>query len=480
MANQDLAKRPIKICGEDYSLRLAKDKLTLTLELHGASSFDSDDWPDILRAAHENGAIHGLLKEVPAMQTGHAVIAKGTPPVHGKRARIRPVVRPEIINDDTGAKAKNEGRVNFRELGRIVNVPEGQLLLEKVPATTGVHGRNILGTDIQAKDGKDLTIKCGPGVSLSDDGLQVSATTTGKFVMENGKPAVHEEHVINGDIDMSIGNVTFSGKKLTISGAVGPGFKIKCMGSISVSGGVNNAEVIAGDSLSIRGGLIGEESQVKCWGDLDVDFCENTGRIETKGKMILQDFVVQGDIRVGHDLVAVSGKGALIGGKYVLGGSLHALELGSDAEVATEIVVGLNPSLEARKIKLEAAKEVWPPRLTEMLKDITALSAMKKEQGKDFSPENMAKLKELNIKMPKVMDATNQLTLLEEKLDADIDQAANECVYVHNRLYPGVSVTIGSAVRVVSMEEKSVVVEFEKSNRKIHIRSMTVDERDGV
>lgn len=480
MANQDLAKRPIKICDDDYSLRLSKDKLTLTFELHGASAFDPNDWPDILRAAHEHGAIHGLLKAVPAMQTGHAVIAKGTAPVHGKRARIRPVVRPEIINDDSGGKEKTEGRVNFRELGKIVNVPEGQLLLEKVPATTGVHGRNILGTDIAAKDGKDLTIKCGPGVSLSDDGLQVTATTTGKFVMENGKPAVHEEHVINGDIDMSIGNVTFSGKKLTITGAVGPGFKIKCMGSISIGGGVNNSEVIAGESLSIRGGLVGEESQVKCWGDLDVDFCENTGRIETKGKMILQDFIVQGDIRVGLDLLAVSGKGALIGGKYVLGGSLYALELGSDAEVATEIVVGLNPSLEARKTKLEAAKEVWPPRLTEMLKDITALSAMKKEQGKDFSSENAAKLKDLNIKMPKVMDATNQLTLLEEKLDADIDQAANECVYVHNRLYPGVSVTIGSAVRVVSMEEKRVVVEFEKSNRKIHIRSMTVDERDSV
>lgn len=142
--------------------------------------------------------------------------------------------------------------------------------------------------------------------------------------------------------------------------------------------------------------------------------------------------------------------------------------------------MGLNPSLEARKVKLEAAKEIWPPRLTEMLKDITALSALKKELGKDFPPEKAAKLKELNIKMPKVMDATNQLTILEEKLDTDIDQAANECVYVHNRLYPGVSVTIGSAIRVINMEEKKVVVEFEKSNRKIHVRSMTVDERDAV
>jgi uncharacterized protein (DUF342 family) len=480
MANQDLAQRPIKICGEDYSLHLSKDKLTLTLELHEASSFDQDDWPAVLSAAKAHGAIHGLIKKMPFMKDGRAVIAKGTAPVHGQKARVRPVVRPEIIQNDGDEQKQSEGRVDFRELGHIVNVPEGQLLLEKIPATQGVNGRNILGTDIPAKDGKDVVIKCGSGVSLSDDGLKVTADTTGKFVMENGKPAVLEEHIISGDIDMSIGNITFCGKQLTITGAVGPGFKIKCMGSVTIDGGVNNAEVVAGESLTIRGGLIGEESVVKCWGDLDVDFCENTGHIETKGQLILQDFVVQGDLRVGRDLVAIKGKGALIGGKYVLGGSLHALELGSDAEVVTEIVVGLNPSLEARKIKLEAAKEVWPPRLTEMLKDIAALSALKKELGKDFPAEKAAKLKELNIKMPKVMDATNQLTILEEKLDTDIDQAANECVYVHNRLYPGVSVTIGSAVRVINMEEKRVVVEFEKSNRKIHVRSMTVDERDAV
>jgi uncharacterized protein (DUF342 family) len=480
MANQDLAKRPIKICDEEYSLRLSKDKLSLTLELHGASAFDPDDWPAVLNAAHEHGAIHGLMKKMPSMQTGRAVIAKGTPPVHGKRARIRPVIRPEIINDNDDDKPKTEGRVDFRELGHIVNVPDGQLLLEKVPATAGVHGRNILGTDITAKDGKDVVIKCGPGVVLSDDGIKVMATATGKFVMENGKPAVLEEHVIDGDIDMSIGNVTFCGKKLIVTGAVGSGFKIKCMGSVTIGGGIHNAEVIAGESLVVRGGLIGEESVVKCWGDLDVDFCENTGPIEAKGNVVVQDFIVQGDLRVGKNMKALSGKGALIGGTYILGGSLYALELGSDAEVVTEITVGLNPSLEARKIKLEGAKEIWPPRLTEMLKDITALSAMKKEQGTDFSPENVKKLKDLNIKMPKVMDATNQLTVLEEKLNADIDQAANECVYVHNRLYPGVSVTIGSAIRVVSMEEKGVVVEFEKSNRKIHIRSMTTDEREVV
>ncbi len=480
MANQDLAKRPIKVCGDEYVLCLSKDRLTLTLELNNASVFDKEDWPAILKGAEEHGAVHGLLKEIPAMQGGSAVIATGTPPQHGEKARIRPVVRPEIINAAGSSQDTSKGRVDFRELGKIVNVPEGQLLLEKIPATPGVNGRDILGSDIKAKDGKPIIIKCGAGVELSDDGIKLTAITTGKFVMENGKPAVLEEHVINSDIDMSIGNVTFSGKQLTITGAVGPGFKIKCMGSVTINGGVNNAEVIAGESLTIRGGLIGEESLVKCWGDLDVDFCENTGHIETKGDMVLQDFIVQGDFRVGKNLTAIKGKGALIGGKYILGGSLHVLELGSDAEVVTEVIVGLNPSLEARKIKIDAAKEVWPPRLTAMLKDITALSAMKKEQGKGFSPENAAKLKDLNVKMPKVMDVTNQLTLREEKLDVDIDQAANECVFVHNILYPGVSATIGSAIRVVNVEEKGVVIEFEKSNRRIHIRSMTEDDREAV
>ncbi len=483
MAEFTLGPHPQKICDGKYTLQLSKDKLKLVLALHEADAFDPGDWKAVVDLALAAGVCHGFNEGLPTLdEDGKAVIATGTPAQQGENAKVKPLVRPAVVQTkekDAEDNSRSDRR-DFRELGNIVNVPEDQLLLEKIPPTTGIPGRDVFGKEIPAKDGKDVTIKCGPGVTLSEDGLRVTSTAKGKFVMAEGKPAVYEEHIVNSDVDMSVGNITFSGKQLIIRGQVLPGFRVKCMGNVDITEGVNSAEIIAGENLKIRGGLIGEECTVRVWGDMDVDFCENTGSIETRGNMIIGDFVVQGEMRVEKDLRALRGKGGVIGGKYILGGSLHALELGSEAEVLTEVVVGLNPSLEHKKKKIEEAKAIWPPRLAEMLKDITALSAMKKKEGKDFSPENDAKLKKLNALMPKVMDANNHLTELEEKLDEEIEKAATQCVYVYGKLHPGVRVTIGKATRILTTPEERVVVAFDRTKQAIHVRSMTPEEREAA
>ncbi|MDR9500231.1 MAG: FapA family protein [Desulfurivibrionaceae bacterium] len=479
MAEITLGAYPQKICDNKYFLQLSKDKLHLLLALQEATDLEPADWPEVKAIALAAGVCHGFHEGVPLLKEGKAVIATGTPARHGENAKVRPLVRPAVVQDKDEEQARNVRR-EFRELGNIVNVPEGQLLLEKIPATPGVPGRNVLGAEIAARDGKDVHMKCGPGVSLSEDGLRVTSTVKGKFVMEGGKPAVYEEHVVHSDVDLSVGNITFSGRQLVIKGHVLPGFRVKCMGSIDISEGVNNAEIIAGTDLKIRGGLIGDECSIRVWGDMDVDFCENTGPVESRGTISIADFVVQGNMKVEKDLKALSGKGALIGGRYVLGGSLYALELGSDAEVLTEIVVGLNPGLEQKKKKIEEAKGIWPPRLTEMLKDISALSAMKKKEGKGFSPQNELKLKKLNGLMPKVMEANNHLAELEEKLDAEIEKAATQSVYVYGRVHAGVQITIGKICRVLTSPEEGVIIAFVREKQAIHVRTMTPSERESV
>jgi seryl-tRNA synthetase len=157
---------------------------------------------------------------------------------------------------------------------------------------------------------------------------------------------------------------------------------------------------------------------------------------------------------------------------------VYAKELGSDGEVVTDITVGLNTSLEKRKRKIEEAMAIVPPKFNEVLKNISSLSEMKKQEGKDFSEEKAKKLADLNKLMPQLMDRNNQLTELEEQLNEDLDKAADECIYVLNTLYPGVKVTIGKAVRVVANEEHTVVVEFNRKKQLILIRSMSSDEKE--
>lgn len=475
---EDLSKKPVKICNDRFLLKLTKDKLKAFLQLvDDEYSFDDVPFDDILKEVQERGVVFGFVSKLPPAREGKTVVAGGKEVVPGENAKIKPVVKPSIISQ-LRSKMMGKDRVDFRELGNIVNVAAGSLLLKKIPATAGVPGQNVLGEEIVPKPGKDVAIKCGPGVELSEDGLNVTATIDGKFVMADGKPAVYAEHVVASDVDMTVGNIAFCGTRLEITGEVLPGFKIKCKGDVVVGKGVNNAQILAGGNIKISGGLIGLDAEIRAKGNITIDFCENFGEIEARGSLTVNNFVVQGRVKTGGNMTVLQGKGVVIGGKYILGGSLHVKELGSEAEVVTEVIVGLRPELEKRKRQIEAAKAYWPNRMNEVLKNISALNEMKKAEGKDFGGEKAAVLTELNKLMPEVMEKNNQLTEMEKQLDRDLEQAATESIYVYGTLYPGVSVTIGKTVRILDKRENQVVVELQKSTMQIYVRGMTPEEKE--
>ncbi|MEA3546276.1 MAG: FapA family protein [Thermodesulfobacteriota bacterium] len=471
--------KPVQICNNSLSLNISKDRLTAFLKLNEAESFDDVQFDEILKEVQEYGVVFGFVSKMGPVKDAMVIIARGIPAVPGENAKLIPKVKLPAARIPQ-KEAKGKDKVNYRELGNIINVPAGQLLLEKIPPTQGRPGKNIFAERIPTKAGKDVTIKCGPGVDLSEDGLRVTATVDGKFVMDKGRPCVLEEHVINGDVDMSVGNVVFCGKSLVVNGEVLPGFELKCRGDISVKGLVNNAGLLAGGKLDVVGGIIGEDADIKVKGDAKVSFMENVGFFETRGSLTVTDYIVQGNVMVRRNLTALDGKGAVIGGNYVIGGSMHVKELGSDAEVVTEVTVGLDHELNVRKKKLEAEKEFWPGKMNELLKNIGSLNEIKKKEGPNFSEDKKKLLRQLNKKMPEVMEKTNELTEKQDRLDEDLLKATEESIYVYGTSYPGIYVKIGNAARVITDEESFVVIEFEKSTEKIHARSMTSEERTSI
>ncbi len=476
----DLTNKPVKICNDRVLLKLTKDKLKAVLQLANPDDhFEAIDFPEILKEVQEHGVSFGFFSKLPPARDGKTIIANGKAAVPGENAKVKPVVKP-ALQFTPKTKEGVKDKVDFRELGNIVNVPAGQLLLQKIAATAGSPGKNVLGAVIATKAGKDVTMKCGSGAVLSDDGMQVLSTLDGKFIMRDGKACVLEEHVVQGDVDMSVGNIAFFGSLLEIQGEVISGFKVKCKGDISVAKGVGNAVLIAGGNLTINGGMVGEEAEVRAKGNIRVDFCENFGLLEARKSLTVTNYLIQGQVKVGEKLTALEGKGKVIGGAFVVGGSMYVKELGSDAEVVTHVTVGLKPELEKRKRKIEVAKQYWPDRMNELLKNISAINEMKKKEGKDFGGEKAKVLAEINDMMPEVMEMNNKLTEMEAELEDELNKAACESVYVYKTLYPGVHINIGSSSLFVNKQDSQVVVELDKKTLKVKVRPMTSEEKEGV
>ena len=480
MASDSLFKEGVAVYGEKFTLKVSKERLEALISPRAPGSvvnireIDIKMLHDELRAA---GVNFGLLASPVVWSDGSYCVAQGVVAVPGENAKIKTYVKPGIAQVPQ-ANDPMKDKIDFHEMGAIVNVPKDKLLLEKVPLTLGRPGRTVTGEVLNTKPGKDITIKVGPGITLSADGIKGISAVEGKFVLVDGKAAVVVEHTVNGDIDFNVGNIAFVGTRLTISGAVQPGFKVKCKGDIIIGQGVQySAEVTSGGNLEIKAGVIGHDVVIKCWGNFSVNFMENVGRVEVKGDLNVTESMVQVHAMVGGNIRVLQGKGILAGGHYVVGGSVFVKELGSVDEVETNLSVGVNPALDEKKDKLNEEKAVWSAKMNELIRNTTGLKALQKEKGSAFPPEQADLLKKYNHMLPQVMAKVNQLAEEEEALQAELEQAISESIYVFGLLHPGAKISIGGITRIINSPENGVIIHFDREKRQIHCRAMSPDER---
>ena len=478
MASEKLFKGGVEIQNGAFILRVTKDRLQAVVTMKDAKAGVQLDNNLLQKELAENGIVGGLLPAPESTGGGSFIVAKGIPPAMGDNARVKMHVKPAIPGPQR--TDPDTDQVDFRELGTIVNVAKDRLLLEKIAPTQGKAGQDVFGVGIPAKPGKDSKLKYGKGVTLSPDETKIFAALDGKFVMAEGKPTVFGEHSVTGDVDMKVGNIVFGGSKLTISGEVLPGFSVKCRGDIWIGQGVNNSSVMAGGALTVIGGVVGEEAKLRAKGDITVDFVENGPKLETASYLRVNDVLLQANASVGKEVIATQGNGTIIGGKIIAAGSVHVKELGCEAEVVTEVCVGLVPSLQMKKQKIDEELGLWSDRLNEVIKNISALEKIKKELAAKFPADKSTLLAKCKSFMPKAMDKVNLLTEENQALELELEQMVNEVVYVYGRLFPGVVVKIGSLVRTITLEEDQSVVYFDPISHQILVRKMTRDERDAM
>ncbi|MGV1099573.1 DUF342 domain-containing protein [Thiovibrio sp. JS02] len=476
MPSDKLFKGGVEVQNGAFILRVTKDRLQAVVTPKDVKAGVPLDHDRLRGELAENEISAGLLPQPEPMGGGSYCVARGKPPVPGEDAKVKLHVKPAVVHIPKRIDPDKD-MVDYRELGSIVNVAKDRLLLEKIPFTMGTAGLDVFGIGIPAKSGKDRKLKFGKGVYLSPDEMKIFAELDGKFVMAEGKPAVFAEHAITGDVDLTVGNIAFGGTSLVIGGEVLPGFSVKCRGNIAIRGGINNAFVMAGGTLTVQGGVVGEQTVLRAKGDIMVEFVENGPHLETAGSLLVNDVLVQVEAKVGKDVIATKNKGTIIGGKFILAGSMHVKDLGSEAEIGTEVSVGIVPSLQAKKLKLDEDLKLWSDRLNEVLKNISALEKMKKDEGGKLPEERAVLLRKCHAFMPKAMDKVNDLTEEGKTLEVEFEQMVNEAIFVYGRLFPGVVVRIGSLARTITVEESQVVVYFDKPTHQILVRKMSREEQ---
>lgn len=357
--------------------------------------------------------------------------------------------------DQCTAPVENEhGVVDYKNLGLVRNITAGTPIAEITLPTDGEPGRDITGMVVQQKKGTPVNLNIGAGTSLINEGTQLIAAVDGNLVFRNGSFCVDETLLINGDVDVSTGNIDFIGS-VTVKGSVFEGFRVTSKKDISVLGSVNGAELMADGNINVKIGII--NSRVDCRGDVKLGFCENS-KVSCDGNVDSASFV-GGEVFAGRDLIA-SGKGVIMGGKYTALNNVDASVIGSDNYVKTEITLGNNAVLMEERETLDKQIKDMEDKLDQLGKILNTLTELAKvsklpperEQLKVDALRNRLKF-QAEIKKAKVRMS-------------DIDEALkltqNLSVSIKRMIYPGVRLRINSSMLAVKTTENRCRATVEK------------------
>jgi len=300
---------------------------------------------------------------------------------------------------------------------------------------------------IKQKPGKEIALPRGKNVDINDEKTKMHAQCSGIVEFVNNSVNVSSVYKINGDCDLSIGNIDFDGS-VHISGNVCLGNTVKATGGVFVGGSVEAATIIAGGNVEVKGGMQGGgKGLINAGGSVTMMFVER-GTVHAGGSITV-DVCIHSYLESGDTLVATGRRGAIIGGHAGASRGIVANYIGAMSNARTEVTVGVMPSKRARLQKLQ--KELQ--RLGSEQAKLDMLEAYLKKSKETMDPETWEKLYRSGLEHRKMN--TKEIVEFSKELDDlnyDLEHVTEGKVHVLETVFSGSRVLIGSDTYVATDE----------------------------
>ncbi len=350
------------------TIEISEDKMSASMTLASAWGGKDPSLPMILNTLKSHKVKMGLSKPkiqsliqqlaiLPPGESCSSQIAIGKLAVNGINATLTrqvPLARERLLQP----QEREDGSVDMRNLGAMIMVKPGDVLMIKTPATTGTPGYNVHGEPIMQIEGKDLQMKPGNGTELlSSDTNQLVATVSGQPV-ETPKGMQVDDVLQIKDVDVKYGHVDFEGRVL-ITGDVHEGMKVKSTGDITVMGFVDSASLEAQGDVIVSKGVIGRQikehelsTHITARGQICAQFVQYSN-LTAKSDILVTKQLLHSH-SVSDNVITVSDpnarRGDLVGGRATAKKGIKAVAFGATAGTKTELYCAMDQT----ELKAEA------------------------------------------------------------------------------------------------------------------------------
>lgn len=357
------------------------------------------------------------------------------------------------MNFSKKPKIKPDGSVDYWSIKMVEIVTKDQVIAEYHKSIQGKDGVDLKGKPVLAKRGRDLVPLRGKGFERSEDGATYRSMMDGKIEMSGERIVILPVYEINGDADLSVGNIDFRGDVI-IHGSVCSGLTVKATGSVTVDGIVEGANIEASKDIVLRSGVMGaSRATIMANGNISAKFFEYT-RVHANGT-IQADVFLNCQVSCGESIILNGKKASIIGGEVGAIESIEVDTLGSEGEVRTHVKIGNDMATRRRISVLQNKIKIEKTNLSKIEEGLKILNELKNDPRR-------TDLLRVKIRDTALL-AGDEAEL--EKLQDQIERARGGSVKVTGNVYPGVRVEIDELRVLVKEQQKRL--EFVREQDKI-------------
>jgi uncharacterized protein (DUF342 family) len=450
---------------EDQKLRwlsplsVSKDKLKAYFAIYPTKFGKVPSYADIEEELHQNKIVARLeqskveeqLRNIDpgAPKFTRILIAQGREPVEGHEEYYLPLIN---LKKKAG-EIKSDGSIDFKEIGSIIEVKQGQDILRRVPKMKPSDGYNVFGDKAVAEvksisDGyyKGANIEQGKG----DENIFVSSIS-GCIDVDGKKISVIPVAFIQGDVNYDTGNIDFDGS-VHIIGSVLPGFSVKAKGDIIIEKNADDAHVEAGGDITVKMGVVGKENvKLIAGGKVMAKYLLNA-KVEAAGDIVVDDSIINCDVFSNSRISVVAKQGKIIGGKSTALYEIIVNVSGSPNETETQLNVGRNLFIEKELAEIHKEITKWRRVVDEDMRKLKlSYGEAVFENPKDFiaklptvkKKNCLILLKELSNNNKELKKFVDQSREVQDKLRLEREP----CIIIKNKAYPGTVISIKKSIK---------------------------------
>lgn len=433
------------------SIRIAADRMAVYLQVRVFAP-DQEVTPAMVAEQLElQGVCYGIdEKGIAAFCTRREfykelVCASGKTPTDGVDGQLVYHFNKEM---EIKPAEKEDGSIDYYDLGFIQAVKEGDELITLEPPLPGENGINVLGNDVAYRQGKNPAFPESVNTRLSEDGQHLHAAIDGCIEYKNNHLRINDVFAIQGDVDLNTGNIVFSGSVI-ISGDVREGFKVESGKDILVRGVVEGAVLEAKGSITISQGMIGMGAGKLTAGENITGKHFENGILKS-GKNVYADVIMNSRVEAGDSVILKGVRGSIIGGTCKAGRMVYASNIGTETHLSTQVTVDSPAILQAlthnggRGGNLEALREQREVQIA----SIEHLEEQRGELRKDVT--DLVQLKKMMVQIYALkQDMENELKQLENQIseiEENTARLADYKILALGKIHPGVRLIIGPII----------------------------------